>query len=118
MKNLILFITAFCAFVFYACKKDSPVYPPPIKPVVDTSPPFRLQNMMYPNPCNSAFYIQTNATDTQYVTISDGTGRTILNTLITTNHTTIVTQSWTSGVYFLRFSGKWGISTHKIIVVH
>ncbi|MBS1647267.1 MAG: T9SS type A sorting domain-containing protein [Bacteroidetes bacterium] len=114
MKKLVLLLTAFCAFAFYACKKDSAAYPPPPKPITDTVTPFKLQNSVYPNPNNGIFTINTNTPDSQSVTIISMLGTTVLNFYI--NGTTkVVYPNLPAGIYLLRFSSKWGTSYYKII---
>lgn len=116
MKKLFL-ISFICLTVFTACKKDAPAYPPVVtKPIVDTTPPFKLQDMIYPNPCNGTFTIKTNTTDSQNVVLYDRWGSSLLNIYIN-GTTAIVDNSLSSGIYVIRISSKIGTVTQRIVIV-
>lgn len=100
---------------FLNCKKDPPLYPTPTPVIEEPTMPLVLQNEIYPNPCKGIFTIKTNTTDSQNVSLTDMTGRQLLN--LTINGTTaIVNNSLTNGVYFLFISSKHGKSQNKIVV--
>ena len=111
-KKLLSISFLFVVF-FFSCKKDVGIYPAPI--IQEPTNPFVLQNEIYPNPCQGAFTIKTNTTDSQTVNLYNATGLEMFN--LTINGTTaIVDNSLVSGVYFLRISSKFGTNTNRIIV--
>jgi hypothetical protein len=110
--SIIILTTVF----FLGCKKDAPAYPAPVVvQQIDTTKPFVLQDIIFPNPCHGTFTIKTNTNDSQNVKIYSVVGQQILN--LTINGTTaIVDNSLTNGVYIILISGKHGTIHRKIIV--
>jgi len=116
MLKKLFSIILLSAVFFLGCKKDAPAYPAPPVKQTDTVIPFKLQDIIYPNPCQGTFTIQTNTTDSQHVQLIDRWGQ-LLENLTIYGTTAIVDNSLTNGMYVVRISGKHGTITQRILVL-
>jgi hypothetical protein len=73
------------------------------------------QFVLYPNPSNGIFTIETTTIERQLVQILDLTGKMVYNEYINGN-TNLDTGSIPGGFYTIRISGNGGIATKKLII--
>lgn len=117
MKNILLIFTSLLLFNS-ACKKDPQINPPMIaQPVIVNLPaPVKIEDSIYPNPCDGNFTIQTNSTTNQTVKMYDVLGKLIFN--LTINGTTaIIADSLKQGIYDISITTNTGIINKRLVVV-
>jgi hypothetical protein len=102
--------------LFAGCKKDAPAYPAPVAKPVFTPIPVVITDNIYPNPCQGAFTIQTNTTDSQTVLMFDAMGREELD-LVINGTTAIVDNGLPNGMHYLKITNKAGIIMRRLIVL-
>jgi uncharacterized repeat protein (TIGR01451 family) len=73
--------------------------------------------LIYPNPNNGNFIIETSSTEPQAMQIFDITGKMVLNQNVN-GKTNIEASRLDNGIYFIQVKTKENISTQKIIVQH
>lgn len=71
--------------------------------------------VVYPNPFQKSLFITQNATGTFYFTISDLSGKTVLEGQSSSSFNEITTEDFPSGVYFLTVYNTEDIQTFKIL---
>lgn len=79
----------------------------------DTSP-ITTEVTIYPNPTQTQFTI-TGITENNSITVIDMMGRTIYQTISSTNLTQINTTHWAKGIYIVQVKGTQSSTTFKVI---
>ncbi len=74
------------------------------------------QVLVYPNPSNGTFVVETNATEKQTVQIYDVTGKLVLTQSLT-GKATIDGASLTEGVYNISITGSEGVVNKRMVIV-